>query len=48
MSIEELAFKAGVSYKTIERVEAGESIPRRATLAVIELAFTEADAKAAA
>ncbi len=35
LSIEGLAFKAGVSYKTVERIEAGESVPRRATLKVI-------------
>lgn len=35
MSREGLAFKAGVSLKTIERVESGRGIPRRATLKVI-------------
>ncbi|MDQ3935358.1 MAG: helix-turn-helix domain-containing protein [Actinomycetota bacterium] len=35
LSIEGLSFKAGVSYKTIERIEAGGSEPRRATLKVI-------------
>jgi transcriptional regulator with XRE-family HTH domain len=32
---EGLAFKAGVSFKTIERIERGETVPRRATLKVI-------------
>jgi predicted transcriptional regulator len=44
MSVEELAYKAGVSYKTIERIESGESEPRRSTVAVIERAFAERDA----
>lgn len=35
MSREELAFKAGVSLKTIERLEAGQVEPRRATQRVI-------------
>jgi transcriptional regulator with XRE-family HTH domain len=48
MSVEELSFRAGVSYKTIERVEAGESTPRRATVAVIQQAFAAADAEGAA
>jgi transcriptional regulator with XRE-family HTH domain len=35
LSREGLAFKAGVSFKTIERIERGEVVPRRATLKVI-------------
>ncbi len=41
---EDLASKAGVAHKTIERIEAGGSEPRRATLAVIEAALKEAKA----
>lgn len=41
---EDLASRAGVSYKTIERIEAGGAQPRRATLYVIEQALTEAAA----
>lgn len=39
MSLEELAFKAGVSFKTLERLERGEGQPRRSTLAVIASAL---------
>lgn len=39
LSVEGLAYKAGVSYKTIERIEAGLAQPRRATLTVIEQAL---------
>lgn len=39
LSVEGLAYKAGVSMRTIERIEAGESVPRRATLTVIEAAL---------
>lgn len=35
LSPEGLAFKAGVSLKTIERIETGAAVPRRATLKVI-------------
>ena len=35
MSPEELAFRAGVSMRTIERIENGEAEPRRATRKVI-------------
>jgi transcriptional regulator with XRE-family HTH domain len=35
MSREELAFKSGLSFKTLERLEAGAHAPRRATLFVI-------------
>lgn len=38
MRIEELAVKAHISYKTIERIEAGGN-PRRATLFLIEQAL---------
>lgn len=41
LSIAGLAYKAGVSYKTIERLEAGGTTPRPATLKVIELALAE-------
>lgn len=36
LSREGLAYKAGVSHKTLERLEAGMVTPRRATLSVIE------------
>jgi transcriptional regulator with XRE-family HTH domain len=39
---EDLASRAGVSYKTIERIEAGAGAPRRATVFVIEQALKEA------
>lgn len=35
LSREALAFKAGVSFKTLERLEAGARSPRRSTLKVI-------------
>lgn len=35
VSREELAFKAGLSFKTLERIERGDSKPHRATLQVI-------------
>lgn len=35
LSPEGLAFKAGVSLKTVERIETGVTVPRRATLRVI-------------
>lgn len=44
-SREELAFKAGVSLRTIERIEAGEVEPRRATLSVIEGALATANSE---
>jgi predicted transcriptional regulator len=40
---ESLAHLAQLSYKTIERIEAGGVMPRRATLTVIEQAFTQAE-----
>lgn len=39
MTREELAFRAGVAFKTIERIESGQSVPRRATLAALALAL---------
>jgi predicted transcriptional regulator len=42
LSREGLAFKAGVSLRSIERIESGETEPRRATLAVIETALKQA------
>lgn len=45
LSREGLAYKAGIAHKTVERIEAGQSIPRRATLAVIEQAL-EAEVEA--
>ncbi len=39
LSPEGLAFKAGVSLKTVERLETGAAIPRRATLRVIVAAL---------
>jgi ribosome-binding protein aMBF1 (putative translation factor) len=39
LSREGLAYKAGVAAKTIERIEAGKVMPRRATLTVIETAL---------
>jgi predicted transcriptional regulator len=47
LSKEGLAYLAGVSHKTIERIEAGKSIPRRATLTVIEAALAETEEAAA-
>lgn len=41
LSREGLAFLAGVSLRTIERIEAGDSTPRRATLAVIQKAIED-------
>lgn len=41
LSREGLAYKAGVSLSTIERLEAGKHTPRRATLAMIESALGE-------
>jgi transcriptional regulator with XRE-family HTH domain len=35
LSREGLAFKAGVSLRTIERIEAGDVVPRRATAHVL-------------
>lgn len=37
LSPEGLAFKAGVSLSTVERIERGDVQPRRATLAVLAL-----------
>lgn len=48
MSRELLAANAGVSLRTVERIEAGEVEPRRATLAVIEAALAEAEAESKA
>lgn len=42
-----LAYKAGVDLRTIERIEAGDVQPRRATLAVIEAALGETEKEAA-
>jgi predicted transcriptional regulator len=39
LPIEGLAYLAGVSYKTLERIEAGLAKPHRATLTVIERAL---------
>lgn len=39
LSPEGLAFKAGVSLSTVERIERGAVQPRRATLAVLALAL---------
>ena len=35
LSREGLAFKAGVSLRSIERIEGGDTVPRRATLSVL-------------
>lgn len=43
MTVEELAYRAEISYRTIDRTEAGGTAPRRATLAMIERAFAERD-----
>ena len=48
LSVEGLAYKAGVSYKTIERIEAGGSEPRRATITVLVQALAEVEAEGAA
>lgn len=48
LSRESLAGLAGLSLRTVDRIEAGESIPRRATLRVIKLAFAEAEQTEAA
>jgi transcriptional regulator with XRE-family HTH domain len=45
LSREGLAFKSGVAHKTIERIEGGHSIPRRATLAAIERALDGCEAE---
>lgn len=47
-SREKLAGLAGLSMATIERLEAGTAVPRRATLKVIEDALERGDEKAAA
>lgn len=47
MSREQLAGEAGVSYKTVERLEAGTAVPRRATLKVITDVLDEAERTAA-
>jgi len=39
LSPEGLAYKAGVSLSTVERIERGDVQPRRATLAVLALAL---------
>ena len=41
LSREALAGRAGLSLRTVERIERGESEPRRATLTVIRMALTE-------
>lgn len=48
LSREGLAYKSGVAFKTIERIELGENEPRRATLAMIEQALEAEQAEAAA
>jgi transcriptional regulator with XRE-family HTH domain len=40
---EDVASRAGLSYKTIERIEAGDSQPRRSTLVVLEGALYKDD-----
>ena len=42
LSREGLADRAKLSYKTVERIEAGASNPRRSTLHLIEVALKEA------
>lgn len=44
LSREGLAFKAGISFKTLERIETGKQEPRRATLQVLEKALAEESA----
>lgn len=39
LSREGLAYLAGLSVRTIERIESGETEPRRATLTVIRMAL---------
>ena len=41
LSREGLAYKAGLAFKTIERIENGQAKPRRATVKVIEDALEE-------
>lgn len=48
LSREGLAYKSGVALKTIERIERGDVMPRRATATVIEAALVEAESGAAA
>lgn len=48
LSREGLAYKAGLALRTVERIEAGDVQPRRATLTVIEQALAAADAEAEA
>jgi predicted transcriptional regulator len=48
LSREGLAYKAGVAHKTIERIEAGLVTPRRATLAMIEMALAAEQERMAA
>ena len=48
LSREGLAYKARVSLKTIERIERGEVLPRRATAYVIDAALVAAESGAAA
>ncbi len=47
LSREGLAYKAGVALRTIERIEAGESEPRRATLTVMKQALDALEAERA-
>lgn len=48
LSHEGLAYKAGVSARTIARLESEENLPRRATLSVIEAALNAEALKVAA
>lgn len=43
LSQERLAYRSGVSVKTIARIENGKNTPRPATLAVIEAALYQDD-----
>lgn len=47
LSREGLAYKSGVSLKTIERIERGDVEPRRATAAVIDSALVKQERAAA-
>lgn len=48
MDVIELAFRAGVSPRTIERIEAGTSVPHRSTLRVLYGVLGEPEVDAAA
>jgi len=47
LSREALAGRAGLSLRTVERIERGETEPRRATLTVLRMALTEDEGAAA-